>query len=77
MFRKRNKYYTARDGNIRRRGSYSVGYSEALQRGLIPDNRTSRRKYGDLLDKVEPIEWHHGMGGKKVNFYRRKDLING
>ena len=77
MRKKKNKYYTARDGSFRRRGSYSVGYSEALQRGLIPDNKTSRKKYGDLLDKIEPVEWHHGMGGQKINFYNRGDLING
>ena len=47
----KNKFYNSRDGSIRRRGSYSVGYSEALQKGLIPDNKTSRKKYGELLDK--------------------------
>ena len=67
-YSKRSTFYITRDGTTRRRGSYSVGYSEALQRGLIPDNKTSRRKYGDLLDKVEPIEWHHGMGGKRLTF---------
>ena len=72
-FRK-NKFYTSRDGGTRRRGSYSVGYSEALQKGLIPDNKTSRKKYGDLLDKVEPIEWHHGLAGSKINFFKEEDL---
>lgn len=71
----KNKFYNSRDGSIRRRGSYSVGYSEALQKGLIPDNKTSRKKYGDLLDKVEPIEWHHGLAGNKINFFKIEDLI--
>lgn len=68
MFKKRNKYYTARDGNIRRKGSYSVGYSEALQNGLIPDNKTNRKKYPDVFTN-EPVEWHHGLRGEKINFY--------
>jgi hypothetical protein len=46
-----------------------VGYSEALQRGLIPDNKTNRNKYPQILDK-EPVEWHHGLRGEKVNFYK-------
>lgn len=74
---KSNTFYTSRDGTPRRKGSYSVGYSEALQNGLIPDNKTLRKKYGDLLDKIEPVEWHHGMGGKKINFYKKEDLLNG
>jgi len=72
-FRKQ-KYYTSRNGGMRRRGSYSVGYSEALEKGLIPDNKTSRKKYGELLDKVEPVEWHHGLAGSKVNFFKIEDL---
>lgn len=71
---KSTKFYISRDGGMRRRGSYSVGYSEALQRGLVPDNKTSRRKYGDLLDKVAPVEWHHGLAGNKINFFRVEDL---
>ena len=72
---KRNKFYISRAGTYRRRNSYSVGYSEALERGLIPDNKTSRKKYGDLLDKVVPAEWHHGLAGSKVNFFKIEDLI--
>jgi len=68
------KFYTSRDGNMRRRNSYSVGYSEASNKGLIPDNKTSRKKYGDLLDKIEPIEWHHGLMGDKINFFKKEDL---
>ena len=74
---KKKKYYISRAGTYRRYNSYSVGYSEALERGLIPDNKTSRKKYGDLLDIVEPTEWHHGLGGNKINFFKIEDLING
>ena len=72
---KSNKFYVSRDGNPRRRGSYSVGYSEALKKGLIPDNKTSRKKYGELLDKIESVEWHHGLAGSKINFFKIEDLI--
>ena len=47
----RKKYYPSRDGGFRRWNSYSVGYSEALQRGLIPDNKTNRNKYPQVFDK--------------------------
>lgn len=73
---KSNKFYISRDGSMRRKGSYSVGYSEALEKGLIPDNKTSRKKYKELLDRIEPIEWHHGLGGNKVNFFKIEDLNN-
>lgn len=66
----RQKFYISRDGNMRRRGSYSVGYSEALEKGLIPDNKTNRLKYPDIFDKIS-IEWHHGLGGTKVDFYKK------
>ena len=56
----RKKYYPSRDGGFRRWNSYSVGYSEALQSGLIPDNKTNRNKYPQIFDK-EPVEWHHGL----------------
>lgn len=67
---KKNKYYQARNGSFRRWNSYSVGYSEALEQGLIPDNKTNRKKYGDELFNKEPEEWHHGMSGEKINFYK-------
>lgn len=62
-------FYIARDGNCRRRNSYSVGYSEALNNGLIPDNKINRKKYPNLFNS-EPIEWHHGLRGEKINFYK-------
>jgi hypothetical protein len=70
--RKRNSFsfYIARDGGFRKRNSYSVGYSEALERGLIPDNKTNRLKYPDIFDGT-PVEWHHGLGGAKINFYKK------
>lgn len=65
----RNKFYVSRAGTYRRRNSYSVGYSEALERGLIPDNKTNRKKYPHIFDK-DPVEWHHGLRGEKINFYK-------
>ena len=65
---RKNKFYISRAGTYRRRNSYSVRYSEALERGLIPDNKTNRRKYPNIFTK-EPIEWHHGLRGEKINFY--------
>ena len=67
---KSNKFYISRDGNPRRYNSYSVGYSEALQKGLIPDNKTNRGKYPDIFNS-DPVEWHHGLRGDKINFYKR------
>jgi len=66
----RQKFYVSRDGNMRRRGSYSVGYSEALEKGLVPDNKTNRLKYPEIFIN-SPIEWHHGLGGTKVDFYKK------
>ena len=66
---RKNKFYVSRAGTYRRYNSYSVGYSEALERGLIPDNKTNRKKYPDIFSN-EPIEWHHGLGGEKISFYR-------
>ena len=67
MYKK--KYYITRNGTFCRWNSYSVGYSEALERGLIPDNKTNRNKYPQVFDK-EPVEWHHGLRGEKINFYK-------
>ena len=64
----KNKFYISRAGTYRRRNSYSVGYSEALERGLIPDNKTNRKKHPEVFDKA-PVEWHHGLRGEKINFY--------
>ena len=66
---RKNKFYVSRAGTYRRYNSYSVGYSEALERGLIPDNKTNRKKYPHIFDK-EPVEWHHGLRGEKINFYK-------
>ena len=65
----KNKFYISRAGTYRRRNSYSVGYSEALERGLIPDNKINRKKYPDIFNN-EPVEWHHGLRGEKINFYK-------
>ena len=67
MYKK--KYYITRNGTFRRWNSYSVGYSEALERGLIPDTKTNRKKYPKIFDN-EPIEWHHGLKGEQINFYK-------
>jgi hypothetical protein len=72
---RKNKYYPSRNGSFRRYNSYSVGYSEALQKGLVPDNASNRKKYGNAFDKCEPVEWHHGLKGDHVNFYHISDLI--
>lgn len=66
----RQKFYISRDGKMRRTNSYSVGYSEALEKGLIPDNKTNRLKYPEVFMRP-PIEWHHGLGGTKVDFYKK------
>ena len=72
----KKKFYRTRNGTIRRYNSYSVGYSEALASGLIPDNASNRKKYGNAFDNCSYVEWHHGLRGAKVYFYSLTDLLN-
>ena len=69
-----SNFYRSRNGGFRRWNSYSVGYSGALSKGLVPDNGTNRKKFGSKMDLAEPVEWHHGLRGEHVNFYNPLDL---
>lgn len=72
---KRKRFYMSRNGGVRRYNSYSVGYSEALQRGLIADTVSNRKRFGEKMDLVAPVEWHHGLRGVHVNFWNLSDLL--
>jgi len=67
---KKKKFYLSRNGGFRRWNSYSVGYSNALASGLIPDNLSNRKKFGDaFFNQRTAKEWHHGLRGEHIYFY--------
>lgn len=75
-FRRRQSWYISRDGGMRRRGSYSVGYSEALAEGKLPRAKAVKEFGEEIVSQTAACEWHHGLAGRKVDFYCREDLDN-